>query len=451
MKNNGDTKTTAIAVLAIALLVVIVYAARGNLSSPSGAAFIGGSGSAAAEGLATNATRMWPSLAIPPGETPRFSLRAGDVTTQSVGDPLTIQQFEPIDVTPGEVDPIVPKRKVPYVFVTNVSPWDDYTWGPLYYSDGLSAQPEMIYSGDATATYLAGDYCYFINVDDYYVDMQKMPPLIIESTPRRINIHTGQVETLDNMSSSPIAWNYIGASSTKNVYFYARAAFDRQTGELKIFDDGELVYNSTRAHTYPDISDDGRYMTWTEYNGAFPMGEDIVYRYNIQTGFKEMIYQVPDTIFRNNQDFEFYEPNYTHIDNNGSRVAFTEIFFDKANGGALDSVPKLWEGGSTSSLPQGNYRFSMGITMDGAWIFYPVAIYEANNQAIFSYLNGNANTIATWSWSYIEPWVSAGGGTVVYGFDPTITDYLGSFHQQIANYSDHAKMYSFNGKKSNAM
>jgi hypothetical protein len=451
MKNRGDTKTTAITILAIVLLIVIVYAVKGNLANPSGAtsAYDDG-GSAIGEGFKINATRMWPSGAAPAGETPRYSLTAGDVTVQSADDPITIQQFQPKDIKPAIGTPVTPRTKVPYVFIVNSAPYTGYTWGSIYYSAGSNGQPGLIYTGNATAPYLAGDYVYFISVDRYYIDPERTPPLVLETTPRRMNISTHQVTTLDTMSDTP-PWNSIGAADN-DTYFYSRTDFgDRTSGTLKIYDNSVLVYNVDSGHMFADISENGRYMTWTEYGGAFPAGEDTIYRYNIQTSAKEAVYQAPDTIFHDVNDFLFWEPEYVHINKDGSKIAFTEVNYDQINGGNLDCVPHVLENGEDTILSQGSYRFSMGITIDGAWIFYPVATYGSTSNAIFSYMNGGVNEIAQWNASWIEPWLSAAGGTVVYKDNPTITDYLGSFHQQIADYSNPAKIHAFKGKKSNAL
>jgi hypothetical protein len=368
--------------------------------------------------------RQFPSLALQP-DTPRS-------TQKYIPPVIGADLIEPIPALQG--------NKAPYCFCTNDAPWQNFFWGRLWYSNGYG-EPELLYPGNATSAYLCEGFVKCIIITDYYIDGMYV---VIESRPAQIDVETGEVEFLAEVSNSP-PWNYI-VTQEGGSYAYARINIVGLQGEMVFNHDGE-VWTQNGSFLQPDMDDD--MMTWGEYHGAYPAGEVHIYLYDMNTGNKEVYYAVGDSVPNGPNDFVFYEAEYSHIvDGN---IAFTVVFYNSAAGGALDNTPYL----NGYPLPHSMFRWVGGISLDE----HGNTAYQGNNYgyptgALFSCIEGELYMLDIWMAPWIENWLCIGNGRVIYSKlpDKSVNRMrLGGYGgEQLSNYTRSVCMVSA-GKKTSAM
>ena len=326
-----------------------------------------------------------------------------------------------------------------FCHVENGAPWNNFTWGDVYYCDG-EGEPELIYSGNATSTYLCDGFIWCIIVHSCDIIGTD---IIINSQPARIDVVTGECEYLDDASDSP-AWNYIVAQDSDS-YAYFRTDWDR-TGDGTIYHDGSS-WTLMGSILMPDMDSD--IMVWTEYHGAFPAGEEDIYIYDLETRTKQLYYSVPDTIYNNPDDFSYWAAEYSHIV--GDNIAWTVVIYHQSAGGALDNVPYL----NKIPLPHRWFRWCGGISLnDKGWCAYQGSNYGASANRMFTYIDGELYDLDDWNAAWIESWHCL-GDDLIYAKLPNRSinrvNPEGGNPEMIDSYGSPVHMVSTKNRKASAM
>ena len=397
-------------------------------------------------------SRSWPSLGI-----------IHDQCRLSMYTPAPVPA-ENIEIS-SPADPVINNKPAekPFVFVKNTAQWYGFFWGDIYYSEGETQEPYKIFSSSFGGTSAApdGDWIYFIRVDNAEIIGMDV---VITSTPVRLEIESGLIEELDQSRNDP-PWNYIVPAKNGEMYLYAAINIEGLQGDIRMVDNGNLVYSDYGSFLFPDLSDYGSTAIWTEYHDAWPAGEVHVYLFDIATKDKTIIHQVPSSIYRGPTDFEFWESEYTHVNEDGTKAAFTVVYFDKVNGGAYDNTPYQWDGSDSFTLPNETYRWCQGISISpgGQYVVWPSANFgdPSGINIVRSYFDGVTSDIASWisSNNIIDPWLNVCDNAVVlYGdhagymhYNPSYVKIFEGEPTTICDLNGACCFFAYKGNKASAM
>lgn len=355
----------------------------------------------------------------------------------------TLFDFKPIGVQPefAHVAPIPGVHGfAPYAFIVNNAPWDNFTWGKIYFSDGLE-QPKVIFDRDGMSVLLKAGYVWFIEVENFYLEGVE---LVIESRPGRISIPAikagnYEVEWLAETKDRP-AWNYIVAEHA-DAYAFGRTGFDLR-GSLHVFYHGQSWVMSG-SYLMPDM--DGGLLVYCSQRGTSnSYGQISVYAYDLSTRQEWLVHKVPDSIYRDSQDFEFWEAGYAKVSTNS--FGWCVVHYDKKNGGALDNVPYM----DGVILPQGDYRWVGGISIKDGKAAYVAGNYNHAESALIYYDGEGVLIYDTWSGSYIDPWCNVGSEAILYSkFNNSLNRVcLDGYISQISRYGNKVRFITSNLKAS---